>query len=582
MAHGAPHQKWFDAAIVATVLAVSAFLLTPNYADPDLWGHVQFGRDVLKHGLPATATYTFTAEGYPWINHENLSEIAFAWVESTSGIGTLVVSGTLLGLGIVGLIVLRAWRQSGDPFAASILGLLVTLNLAFHWSLRPQLLSFLFFLAMLMLLEYSLPHITQAVRPGKPLTSFPPPESPSSRRLIWLWGLVPILWLWTNSHGGFAAGLAVLLVYLLGRGIETHSYSVRMSRDALPRLVLVAVAVCCSTLINPYSFGLHKFMLNALAVPRPEITEWHGLQLDHPQTWLFLLMVATWLAVVVHDRRNFDRTQFVIMLLVLWQACLHHRHIAFFAILFGWWHGQGLAALVRSLRGSAAGEPFGADLSTTTRRIFAGGLCVVALAVTGITWIKTSQVNVPRDEYPVSALEFMTRHQIRGNAIVTFNWSQYVLAACGARLPHDDGIRLACDGRFETCYPHEIRDLHFDLLLGDAPGKRNRSIQSPPIDGTRTLRFADPHLALLDRKQPHSLQMVQNATPRWIRLYQDSTAEIWGVASRYDDPSSDHYIPTKFRETHKVLQTGTVPWPAIPCHANSTWPVSHRDSSARP
>ncbi|MDA0658882.1 MAG: hypothetical protein O3C60_08545 [Planctomycetota bacterium] len=571
--HGADYSKWFHAAIVSSVVAVSTFLLIPNHADPDLWGHVQFGRDLLEYGLPTTATYTYTAEGYPWINHENLSELAFACVVSTWGIGRLVMLGTLLGLVIVSVITFRAWRQSGDPFAASLLGLLVALNLVFHWSLRPQLLSFLFFCGVLLLLEYTLPHRKKQAssRPGSP-----------SRRTHWLWGLVAIMWLWTNSHGGFAAGLAIVLVYLLGRVVEDRFCNDRFSRAELLRIALVTCAILGSTLINPYGFGLHKFMLSALAVPRPEITEWHGLQFGHPQTWLFLLMVVAWLAVIVHERRKIDPTAATIMALVLWQACLHHRHIAFFATLFGWWYGRGLASLVRSLRGSAANEPFGADLSATARKACIVGLYGVTLIVAGTTLFKAQQVEILRDEYPVSALEFMTRHQMRGNAIVTFNWSQYVLAACGARLPDDDGIRLACDGRFETCYPHEIRDLHFDLILGDVPGKRNRSVASAPFDASRTLRIADPHLALLDRRQPHSLHTMKQAMPPWIRLYQDSTAELWGLASRYDDPTSPHYIPVELRETHRSPQTGSVAWPAIPGRDDATRPVSQRTPITSP
>src|SRR5881409_3818026 len=51
-----------------------------HQVDPDLWGHVRYGQDVLvAHALPATATHTYTAAGHPWINHENLAEITFGW-----------------------------------------------------------------------------------------------------------------------------------------------------------------------------------------------------------------------------------------------------------------------------------------------------------------------------------------------------------------------------------------------------------------------------------------------------------------------------------------------------------------------
>jgi len=39
-------------------------------ADPDLWGHVRFGQDLLRSGrLSAVDPYSFTSDR-PWVNHE--------------------------------------------------------------------------------------------------------------------------------------------------------------------------------------------------------------------------------------------------------------------------------------------------------------------------------------------------------------------------------------------------------------------------------------------------------------------------------------------------------------------------------
>ena len=68
------------------VVVAAALAMSPNVADPDLWGHVQFGRDVLTDGgIASTTSYSYTAEGYRWINHENLSEIVMALVADLAG-----------------------------------------------------------------------------------------------------------------------------------------------------------------------------------------------------------------------------------------------------------------------------------------------------------------------------------------------------------------------------------------------------------------------------------------------------------------------------------------------------------------
>ena len=60
-------------------LGVAAFfMIATTHADPDLWGHVRFGLNILEHGRLHTADpYSFTS-GRSWVNHEWLSEVAFA------------------------------------------------------------------------------------------------------------------------------------------------------------------------------------------------------------------------------------------------------------------------------------------------------------------------------------------------------------------------------------------------------------------------------------------------------------------------------------------------------------------------
>src|SRR3954463_12527540 len=83
---------WIDRGLVVAVLLASATALSLNVADPDLWGHVQYGRDAILHGIPTTTTYSYVAVGYPWINHEILAEYALALIsDNLGGPGLLIV-----------------------------------------------------------------------------------------------------------------------------------------------------------------------------------------------------------------------------------------------------------------------------------------------------------------------------------------------------------------------------------------------------------------------------------------------------------------------------------------------------------
>src|SRR5690349_978476 len=80
-AYGAPPARdashgvravWVLWVLVTLVLAPG---LVVTRADPDLWGHVRFGLDILaRPGLSSVDPYSFTQD-IPWVNHEWLSEL---------------------------------------------------------------------------------------------------------------------------------------------------------------------------------------------------------------------------------------------------------------------------------------------------------------------------------------------------------------------------------------------------------------------------------------------------------------------------------------------------------------------------
>lgn len=217
---------WLDRSIVLAVLLACAVALSLNVADADLWGHVQYGRDALAHGLPATTTYSYVAQGYPWINHEILSEYVLAIGAICLGGPGMLIIKCLLGMAIVGAILWNARRQGVGLIAGCALVLLVAVTLGNHWSLRPQLASYVLFAALLGLLSYCFEgwegqwQLSQGwlarLRGEAPIEQSPLTYNLPRLKLLWL---VPLLFVvWTNSHGGFLAGLCVYLAYLGLRG----------------------------------------------------------------------------------------------------------------------------------------------------------------------------------------------------------------------------------------------------------------------------------------------------------------------------------------------------------------------------
>ena len=79
--------------LIRLALLVGAlYVLSLTTVDPDLWGHVMFGHDIVTQGSVQTIDpYSFTSNR-PWINHEWLSELqmGLAWkAGGTAGLALL-------------------------------------------------------------------------------------------------------------------------------------------------------------------------------------------------------------------------------------------------------------------------------------------------------------------------------------------------------------------------------------------------------------------------------------------------------------------------------------------------------------
>lgn len=561
--------RWLDRSLVAAALVAAAFAFSHNSADPDLWGHVQYGRDALASGLPATATYTYTAEGYRWINHENLCEYLLAWGMATCGPAGLLVIKNLLGIGVLLLIYREAVRQRVAPLTLAFCLLLVALNLVHSWSLRPQLMSYVLFALMIALLDWCFADWRTPWRAlWAPRAADDPPDGDweaRQRRLRWLWLLVPTFLVWANAHGGVVAGFFILTVYLAGRAVETVALH---RRRALPWVVQCAALLlgCAAvTFVNPYGWRLHDWLLHALGVPRPEIVEWNRPELWSPVWLAWWGALALSVAALIGTRRPRDLVHLAILGLVAWQACEHRRHIAFFGILFGFWVTPHVASLWQRWQAQQAPHRPPRPWPLAARWAALGcTLMALAAMLCGLGY-RAQWIRVYRDEYPVAALQYMADHQLGGNLIVHFNWAQYALAALGPPAPDRRSVKVAFDGRFRTCYPQQVLDMFFDFFLGDAPAAlRYRSPHSPPADPARILEYRDPTLVLLGRVQTFPAHVLEGQADRWTVLYQDSLAQLWGRRDIYDNPHHPDYLPPAARVVGDAEQRGAVPWPAFP------------------
>ena len=560
-------------AVFLLVVLASALAMAPSVADPDLWGHVQFGRDVIQTGqIAPTTSYSFTAEGFRWINHENLSEIAMAWTVDNFGNRGLLLGKFLLSIFVIGSVVLSNFSRKVGLVPTSILALLVAWNLGYHWSFRPQVSSFIMFTLMILVLQYCFSgwrdqwHWPLNRVFGGAGTADNDQIEQSWFQGVMLWLLFPIMVIWTNSHGGFVAGVCIVLAYLVLRAVEAVITKKREGLGLVRRMALIAGAVVAATLINPYSYRLPMWLIESLGSPRVEISDWSNGQLATLVGMKFWCLMGIALFSIGLTRKSHDFVQLAILGITLWQALTHFRHVPFFTLLCGFWLGPHLQSALNRIQNRE--EVFQSKLAVAGFKKQLAVALVMLLLIGGVCLQlkdRLSQIKVDRSVYPVEAMAFLKRRNINGNkVVVTYNWAQYAIAALCVPEADTTKSKLAFDGRFRTCYPQEIVDMHFDFLYGtEHLTHRHRSSKSGEIDPFSVLSYGQPDLAIVRREGEIAADVMRQVTDQWTLIYRDGLAEIWGLKSRFDDSASPDYLPVEQREISDSMPAGFVSWPAL-------------------
>lgn len=576
--HATTSTTWMERGIYLALVMACAVALSPNMADADLWGHVQFGLDVMKDGLAHRTTYSYSADGYPWINHENLAELLMASVATWIGGPGLLAMKCALGLLVVGIILQRAQQQRVGMLALCIVVLIVSVNMTYHWSIRPQIFSYTFFALLIAIVSWcfdSWPSRWIPVPSDRDTTDVPSPSC-AIAQLKHLWWAPGILFVWTNSHGGFVAGFCILGCYLFCRSIQAIQLWGKSGWEVARYIWCILIVTILATLLNPYGSGLHVWLLDSLGRPRPEIAEWHPPDLNSMLTIPLLLLSILWVVVLLFSRRVLHWSQLVVMSITIWQCYEHQRHVPFFAILFGLWMAPHVDDLLRRFQKDETGQ-FEKGVTPRMQGVLMAGLVATLLLLSVRLYDRLHELRVERNEFPVAAFQYMADQELSGKLVVTYNWSQYAIAAFCTEQEGTRRMRVGFDGRFRTCYPQEVVDMHFDFVLGNGgPQARWRGPESPPFNPLRVLEHQQPHLVLFSRYQTHAVDVMQGVQDNWVLLYQDELAQLWGRAERYNNPADPHYLPDVQRQISDEPQNGSVPWPALP-HFGGTRVISVAD-----
>ena len=135
------------------VLIAVAIADSVRFADPDLWGHLTFGRAVLDHGhLILHDPYSYSAAGHLWLNHEWLSELIDALAFDAFGVFGLKVMKLCVAAITIAFVALAESESDASEMAQLSVLVLSAMAIAPSMQFRPQIFTFALFAILMYIL----------------------------------------------------------------------------------------------------------------------------------------------------------------------------------------------------------------------------------------------------------------------------------------------------------------------------------------------------------------------------------------------------------------------------------------------
>jgi hypothetical protein len=464
-------------AMLATFLVGAVYVAGRSFSvDPDLWWHIRTGELILDtHRWPTTDPYSFTVAGQPWLACEWIGDVLLAAVARLGGLQALDLLLIVLGGSVMLAIYAYATIRTGNSKAGLVVAAVLFVLANASFSLRPQMLGYLFLVLTLIALE--------RFRQGK-------------SRALWFLPLLMVLWV--NTHGSFVIGIGAIGAYFLGGladfklgGIEGH----RWTQAQRLRLETVFLLCLLALTLTPYGveLALYPFhVASSLPIGVANVAEWQSMPFSLAGGKIFLALVLSLFVVQIALRMSFRVEELGLALLGIVMACLHIRFLLVFVPFF--------TPLFATL--AARWVP---KYERAKDRPLLNVVLMTGAVAAMIYYFPTKRAleTTVSEHFPVRAVSYMREHSVPGPLLNSYGFGGYLVWA------HE---RVFVDGRAD---PYErggsLADyFHITRLEpGALQVLRNYGIKS----------------CLLEKSEP--LATVLSALPGWQRVYVDDLSVLF-------------------------------------------------------
>lgn len=297
--------EWAFAFFAAAAIFAAVLWLPVVLRDPDTLWHITTGNWILAHqAVPALDTFSYTANGKPWMAHEWLSEVVLALVYGWSGWNGVMILTAGAAAGTIGLVAFYVRLRARLDFAVMLVLLAIACG-------GPSLLSRPHVIALPLVALWTIVLVAARARGRAPSLAF-----------------LPVMTLWANLHGGFLIGL----VLAAALGTEALFDPACVRRDTLRGWGIFIAGAVVAAAVTPMGVDTLLFPFRLMSMQNLyQIQEWKPTDFSHLNGITVSILVALYLGLTGSLRLP----KFRVLLLagLAFSTMQHVRNVQLFGIL---------------------------------------------------------------------------------------------------------------------------------------------------------------------------------------------------------------------------------------------------------
>jgi hypothetical protein len=445
-------------------------LFSVEIKDPDFWWHLKTGEYIVQTGsVPETDPFAYTSTPKDPLSPESvrikfilaqywLAQVLFYWVFHTFDFQGIIFLRAFILTALMFLLYRAIRREGFGIYTSAIAVIPAVLIFKTFTGERPQLFSFLFSFLIVFLIEgfrrrtYSKycqdisvviarnpehfrddEAISSSLQNTTPRSPRPDCFAPRDDKIKPVFYLIPIpiiMLLWSNVHGGFIVGIALLLCYLVAEWVKyfLKKFSSPLSIGQLKLLSGFIIVSILVTLINPNTYKIIPFLFELesgaykgmiVEAMSPVVLFRSGFY--EIQFFIFFALLLVSLLLLLVNMKNLDLTDIIIFAMLAVTSLSMARFIPFlapFAILIIARHSKEFMQRIPKVF-----ETIRKNIEIPLNSFFI--IVIILMLINGNLF----KEGIRGNKYPEGAARFLRENHIAGNMFNPYVWGGYLMWA---------------------------------------------------------------------------------------------------------------------------------------------------------